>query len=294
MGVADWFRDFCSGIAVKNASDISRRYKALTRRLNTDYWSTTSQVSHSFYAGSYGRNTAIHGTSDVDMVFRLPVKLYHQYNAHKGNGQSALLQDVRASVLKTYSSTKIGADGQVIMIPFSDGTYFELVPAFLNENGSFTYPSSNDGGEWRTTNPKPEIEAIRSRNIDCNSNLVPLCRMARRWKQKSNVPMGGLLIDTLAYQFIKTWAYRDKSYFYYDYMCRDFFDFLANQDKSQEFWRAPGSGQWVYAGKGQFQYKALRAYNIACRAIAHEAAVPSQGWSAKQAWREIFGTAFPS
>ena len=101
------------------------------------------------------------------------------------------------------------------------------------------------------------------------------------------------MIDTLAYQFINNWAHKDKSYFYYDFMCRDFFSFMANQDKDQEYWRAPGSGQYVY-GKGLFQWKATRCYNISLEAIEHETASPKREWSAKQKWREIFGTSFPS
>ena len=293
MGLADWFHTFCGDIQVRNGPVISRRYKAITKRLNTDFWSTDSDTSHSLYVGSYGRNTAIHGTSDVDMIFRLPSSVFHQYDSYEGNGQSALLQAVRTSVKKTYFATAIGADGQVILVSFDDGITFELVPGFVNNHDSYTYPDSNSGGSWKTTNPKPEIEAIRTRNNECNSNLIPLCRMMRSWKDKWSVPLGGLLIDTLAYQFIINWEHRDKSYFYYDYMCRDFFAFMAGQDKEQEYWKAAGSGQWVYAGKGQFQYKATRCYNIALQAIEHETATPKQEWSAKQKWREIFGTAFP-
>ncbi len=293
MGLAEWFRGFCYNIQVQNGDSISRRAKVITRRLNTDFWNTTSETSYSFYAGSYGRNTAIHGTSDVDMIFRLPYAVYKQYNRHSGNGQSALLQAVRNSVMTTYSGTKIGADGQVISIPFNDGITFELVPAFLNNDNSYTYPDSNCGGSWKTTNPKPEIEAIRVRNNACNGNLIPLCRMMRAWKSKWGVPIGGLLIDTLAFQFIGNWKYRDKSYYYHDYMCRDFFEYMVGQDVSQEYWIAPGSGQRVYGGKGQFQYKAKRCYNIAFEAIVHETADPKQEWSAKQKWREIFGTSFP-
>ena len=293
MGLADWFRTFCGNIQVRNKATISARYKNITKRLNTDFWSTTSDTSHSLYVGSYGRNTAIHGTSDVDMIFELPNSVYLQYDAHRGNGQSALLQAVRTSVRKTYATTDIGADGQVIVVSFDDTITFELVPAFINDDNSFTFPDSNGGGSWKRTNPKPEIAAIRTRNADCNGNLIRLCRMMRAWKAKMNVPIGGLLIDTLAYQFIGSWKHRNESYFYYDYMCRDFFEFMADQDKTQEFWRAPGSGQWVYAPKGQFQYKAKRAYNLARKAIAHETATPKQVWSAKQKWREIFGTSFP-
>lgn len=292
MGLAEWFGNFCSNIRVQDGGTISTRYKAITRRLNTDFWNTTSETSHSLYVGSYGRNTAIQGFSDLDMVFELPSALYNQYDKYAGNGQSALLQAVRSSMQKTYSTSSIGGDGQVVVVSFQDGITFEVMPVFLNTAGSYTYPDSNGGGSWKTTNPRPEIEAIRTRNNACNGNLIPLCRMMRSWKNKWDVPIGGLLVDTLAYQFIDGWQYKDKSYLYYDFMCRDFFLFMANQDKEQAYWKAPGSGQYV-CKTGSFQWKATRCYNISLEAIKHEAAEPKQEWSAKQKWREIFGTTFP-
>ena len=292
MGLADWFQTFCDNIQVKNAETISMRYKAITRRLNTDFWNTTSDTAHSLYVGSYGRNTAINGFSDLDMLMELPSFVYQQYDKYVVNGQSALLQAVKASIEKTYSKTSIRADGQVILVPFDDGLTFEVVPTFLNTAGTYTFPDANSGGSWRMTDPRSEIEAIRVRNTNCNGNLVRLCRMMRSWKGKWDVPIGGLLVDTLAYQFIENYAHRDKSYLYYDYMCRDVFEWMAAQDEKQEHWRAPGSGAYVY-GKGLFQYKAKRCYNISLEAIAHETDTPKQEWSAKQKWRDIYGTAFP-
>lgn len=293
MGLADWFSTFCKDIQVNDRGTISSRYRKITHRLNVDYWNTTSETSHSLYVGSYGRNTAIQGFSDLDMIFRLPDSMYHRYNNHSGNGQSALLQAVRQSLRKTYPSSRIGADGQVVEISFTDGITFEVVPGFENADKSFKYPDTNNGGRWRTTNPRPEIVAIRSRDSDCKDNLVRLCRMMRAWKSKWAVPMGGLLIDTLAYQFIDDWDYKRKSYLYYDYMCRDFLKYLADQDRQQQWWRALGSGQYVYR-QGSFEPKASKCYNIALEAIQYETSTPKKEWSAKQKWREIFGTAFPS
>lgn len=292
MALSDWFSTFCSNLQIRDGGTISTRYGSITKRLNTDFWTTTSDTSHSLYVGSYGRNTAIAGFSDMDMIFQLPYSVYERYNNHSGNGQSALLQAVKASIEKTYTTTNIRADGQVIQVPFTDGIMFEVVPAFENEGGSFTYPNANDGGSWKTTDPRPEIAAMRDRNTATNGNLIPLCRMMRDWKNKWSVPIGGLLIDTLAYQFIENWQYRDKSYVYYDYMCRDFFKWMADQDENQEWWRSPGSGQYVW-GKGLFQYKANRCYNLSLEAIDHEVATPKREWSAKQKWREIFTTNFP-
>jgi hypothetical protein len=292
MALAEWFSTFCYNTRTQDAGTIPSRYKAITRRLNTEFWNTTSDVAHGLYLGSYGRNTAIQGISDLDVLFQLPYSIYQQYNNYNGNGQSSLLQAVKKSIEKTYSTTSIRGDGQVILIPFTDGITFEVLPAFINDDDSYTYPDANGGGCWRVTNPKPEISAIRTRNAACNGNLVLLCRMMRAWKQKWDVPISGLLVDTLAYQFIDTWQHKDKSYLYYDFMCRDFFYFMSNQDSQKEYWKAPGSGQHVY-GKGLFQWKATRCYNLAREAIEHEVASPKREWSAKQKWREIFGTSFP-
>ena len=147
MGLANWFQTFCSNIQVQNTSAISTRYKRITSRLNKDFWNTTSESSHSLYVGSFGRQTAINGFSDLDMTFELPSSIYARYDAYTSNGQSALLQEVKGSIQKTYSDTSIRADGQVIEVPFSDGITFEVVPVFINAHGTYTYPDASSGGE---------------------------------------------------------------------------------------------------------------------------------------------------
>lgn len=290
MPLADWFSTFCGNLQIRYGGTISTRYKAITRRLNKDFWTTDSETSHSLYVGSYGRNTAISGFSDLDILFILPYSTYAQYNYYSGNGQSALIQAVRRSLQTLYSSTDVGGDGQVVEIHFTDNITFQILPCFENQDRSFTYPDSNGGGSWKTTNPRPEIEEIRSRSIQCNGNLIELCRMARSWRRQWDVPINGLLMDTLAYQFIENYVYRDKSYLYYDFMSRDFFEWLSRQDADQEYWRAPGSNQYVW-GKGQFQYKAKRCYNISREAIGHDR--KGEQWAANQDWRSIYGSSFP-
>lgn len=294
MGLSNWFQTFCSAVSVKSTGTISSRIKQITKRINLDYWGTDSETTHSFYAGSFGRGTAVKITSDVDVVVVLPYSEYKKYNDYTGNGQSALLQSVKNCLKKTYASSSVSSDGQIVQISFTDGLKFEVVPAFKNKDVTYTYADTNDGGSWKSMDPKSEIAAVKLRNDVCNKNLVNLCRMMRAWKNRRSVPISGVLIDTLAYQFIATWEYRNKSFFYYDYMCRDFFDYMALQDKEKEYWKAPGSGRWVYASKNQFQYKARVCCNLAKEAIEHEIAKPSREYSAKLKWREIFGTSYPS
>ncbi|MBN3874510.1 hypothetical protein [Nostoc sp. JL33] len=291
MSTFDKFNRFCSNILIDSHSvaKISYRYKRITKQLNKDFWNSESETQNSLYVGSYGRDTDIH-TSDIDMLFILPYTVYKQFDNYKGNGQSSLLQIVKNSIGETYPSYMKG-DGQVVKINFSDGICFELVPCFINKDGSFTYPDTNDGGKWRITNPKPEIEAIRNANQQFHYNLKRLCRMARAWKDTWDVPMGGLLIDTLAHNFLKDWEHRDKSFIYYDWMTRDFLKYLKDQSENRSYWYAPGSNKLVMR-TGIFEYKALRCYNIALEAIQNE--VKSYEWSANQKWIEIYGSSFPS
>jgi predicted nucleotidyltransferase len=229
MSVSDYFLSFCSNLRMSNdtISKIQYRYKQITKRINLDYWNSTSETSHSLYVGSYGRGTEI-WTSDIDMIVQLPYTTYVKFNNYNGNGQSALLQEVKGVLQKTYSSSHLKGDGQVIGINFTDGINFEIVPAFINDDNSYTYPDTNNGGKWKTTDPRKEISAMKTRNNETNKNLKRLCRMARAWKGKNDVPMSGILIDTLAYKFINDWAYKDKSYLYYDFMSRDFFKYLKD------------------------------------------------------------------
>ena len=292
MSVSDWFSTFNANLAITNEGDISYRYKRITQRLNTDFRNTTSDTANSIYVGSYGRDTAIGKISDLDMACQLPVHLYDQYKGYASNGQSALLQAVRNSVQNTYDKTAIAADGQVLVINFTDNVKFEILPCFPHSDGSsFIYPDSNSGGSWKVSNPRAEIAAIKRRNDDTNKNLKRLCRMMRAWKDRQNVPMGGLLIDTLAYGFINTWGQRDKSFLYYDWMCRDFFKYMADGDRNIQTWRTPGSLRNV-TRQGLFEYKARVAENLAKEAISYE----TSGYhaSAKGKWREIFGPSFPS
>lgn len=293
MSIANKFSQFCENLRVPivTRSSISNRYEVITQRLNCDFWESESKTLHSLYVGSYGRRTAVRGFSDLDILFKLPYEIYKKYNNYQYNGQSALLQSVKQSLKKTYSTTNISGDGQVIVITFYDGITFEIVPCFLNNDNSFTYPDSNNGGSWKVTNPIPEINTIKENNKLTNKNLLRLCRMTRAWRNKWNVPMGGLLIDTFANNFLINWKYKDQSYIYYDWMSRDFFLYLSSQNSQQNYWLAVGSKQYIYR-KGNFEYKAKQCYNLALEAIKYGA--KNMEHSATLKWREIYGTAYPN
>ena len=290
MSISEWFQEFCGNIRISetDVSNIQYRYKLITKRINLDYWSSDSEILHSLYVGSYGRGTDTL-ISDIDIIVQLPYSTYKKFNGYVWNGQSALLQEVENILQKTYSTSHTKGDGQVVGLNFTDGICFEIVPAFINDDGSYTYADTHNGGSWKTTNPKKEIAAMNEMNISTNKNLKRLCRMLRAWKDKWNVPMSGLLIDTLAYRFIEKWQYKDRSYLYYDFMTRDFFEYLSKFNNAS-YCHAPGSDDLVYIG-GNYSKKANSCHDIAIEAISKEKDYP---FTAKSKWREIYGSKFPA
>ena len=187
---------------------ISLRYHTVTKAINEEFWNSTSSTLHSIYVGSYGRNTAI-DTSDVDILVELPNSVFDQYNRLTNNGQSRLLQAVRGAILSVYPRSDIRADGQVVKIAFSDGIYFEIVPAFKIWDGSYKYPDSNTGGMWKSTNPKAEQDAMAQKNRESNGLLYDTCRHIRFIRDNcfSSYHLSGIVIDSFVYYAIGNWRW---------------------------------------------------------------------------------------
>lgn len=284
MTVAEMFEQFLNNLTINNREEISDRYGEITCCLNKKYRDTGSKTANSLQVGSYGRDTAIKGVSDLDMIYIMPNS---EWDRFKDARQSALLQEVKTAIKDRYPNTDIRADGQVIVVSFTNYE-IEVVPAFEQEDGSFKYPDTNNGGSWPLTKPRSEIKAISDLDKEKNYNLRRLCKIVRAWKNKHGVVMGGLLIDTLASNFLKSTTYYDtKSYLYYDWMVRDFFKYLSELP-DQDFYLAPGSNQRVDVKK-KFQGKAQKAYELCLKAIEAE---KETGVNIK--WKKVFGRPFPS
>lgn len=193
---------------------ISKRYKTITKAINGDFWYSNSDTAHSRYVGSYGRGTAIN-VSDLDVLFELPNSEYDHFKSLSGNGPSRLLQAVKSAIKDTYPKTDIHGDGQVVVVNFSDGMKFEILPAFRkldywnNWDGTYIYPDSNMGGNWLSTDPKAEQDAMAKRNgyWETNGLLFDTCKHIRfvRSENFSSYHLSGILVDSFVYSAIGSW-----------------------------------------------------------------------------------------
>lgn len=200
-------------IDLDTRSLISVRYKRITKAVNQTFWNSISDTAHSFYVGSYGRGTAIN-TSDLDVLIELLDAEYNHFSNIYGNGPSRLLQSVKNAILDTYPRTDIRGDGQVVVIKFSDGMKFEILPAFKNNtiwgwDGTYKYPDSHMGGNWMSTNPKAEQDAIKEKNEQSNGLLYDACKHIRYIRDNNflSYHLSGILIDSFMHNAIKGWHF---------------------------------------------------------------------------------------
>lgn len=232
---------------------ISTRYKTITKAINREFWKSTSDTLHSFYVGSYGRGTAIN-TSDIDLLVELPQSEYNRFDVYKRNGQSFLLQAVKNAIQSTYPNTGISADGQVVQLLFTDGMKVEVLPAFVITDWigkkQYRYPDSNMGGNWRSTNPLSEQDAMKNKNASSNGLLFDTCKHIRfiRDNYFSSYYLSGIVIDSFVYAAIGNWRWLRPDESSSSSESGEYESYLYNYLNDYQYYTtipAPGSGDIV-------------------------------------------------
>jgi len=250
------FKNLYNAIHLENTSDYDSAIKNITKKLNESYYADIVdeidlEIEHCLVVGSIGRGTAIKKISDVDMLFVLPYSVYERFNQYAGNGQSALLQDVKQYLIERYPRTEIKGDGQAVVIEF-DKFSIDLVPVFSNYDGSFTYADSNNGGTWKNTNPIPEQKEASNINIITNNNYIELCNFVRLWKNTNGFVFGGILIDTFVHElFVNNPQFNVYDFSEFHEIIIAFLELLSKKDENNIKYYALGSYQEITdKGKG--------------------------------------------
>ena len=212
--MSDYVRKSGERISLETRQLISYRYRVVTRALNREFYNIDSETKHSYYVGSYGRGTAI-DSSDVDILFEMPDSEFSRFNNPYSNGQSYLLQVVKNAILTSYPRSDVRGDGQVVVIDFSDGIRFEILPAFIEldwlGNKKYKYPHTHDGGSWLSTNPLKEQEAMKEKNRTSNGLLYDTCKHIRfiRDNYFRSYKLSGIVIDSFVYSKMEGWRWNN-------------------------------------------------------------------------------------
>lgn len=276
----DSFNEFISNLQIDNFDDINNSLEGISKKLNQKYYDNSITENY-LIVGSMGRNTSIKGESDIDIIYELPDEVFKRFDDYESNGQSQLLNEIRDTLKEKYPSTNIKGDGQVVVISFAKYK-IELVPGFKQDDNSYKYPDTHDGGSWKITKPIPEIDEANNM-ISNTTTYRDICQMIREWKANKGVTICGLLIDTLIKNYLDdNLEYKWKSKDDYCELLKSVFKYLSEQDEDRKQWNAMGSNQIIENKNFNFIIKSKKAYDNL-----------SNSKDELSTLRELFGNRFP-
>lgn len=289
MTTATRFNRFLVNLALTadQKADAKTKYDGVAGKLHSHYYTTPFTGGTRKLIGSYGKGTAVRPPRDVDILFLLPKSVYDQYDAYTGNAQSQLLQAVRKVLLEKYPATGIRGDGQVVVVPFTNGHSVELLPGWRTTKDQFLVPNTHDGGHWQVVDHDAEIAQVKNSNDRSNGNTRKLIKMLKAWQRECSVPIGSLVLELRSVNFLREWEHFDKSATYYDWMIRDFFAELIKYENGT--CKMPGTDEKIAYGD-EWLSKAESALKRAKKACQYESEEKER--SAAEEWRKIFGSQY--
>ncbi len=249
-------------------------------------------VLDSFLTGSYSRSTMISplNEADVDIFVVLDAKYFHNYNNGQNGGQGGLLDLLKKTLKKTYTSTPdISRNGHAVTIRFTD-FIVDVVPAFNRQGGGYLIPDSISR-KWISTDPKKHVELVTASNKTHNGDFVPLVKMIKAWNRNNNRHFGSFHLEVLALEIFNNVTISN-----YSSGVRYFFDkarTLVRQANLDPAGYGGDVGSYINTeekiveavNKFQVAYeKAIRAENVAVMGGEKEAI---------EIWIKVFGNYFP-
>lgn len=170
--------------------------KTVTTRLRTTFGDMQTKV-----IGSYARDTAIHGRSDVDLMAVLPVSEVRWGNRVITSKQA--LDKVRAALQDRYTATGIRRDGQAVVVGFGQGTYsVDVVPAVFD---SFSvqrrpiYGIPDGSGGWMLTSPESHAKYLDDANQRSGHKLQYTAQLLKFWRTcwADEIPLQSFHVELL-------------------------------------------------------------------------------------------------
>lgn len=227
------FTQFAENIRLTESqeNDAKTKYDGVCTKLHTSYYCTEYDGKTKLLFGSYKTKTNVRPITenqDVDVLFKIPKATYDKFQAYVNNGPCALLQEVKGILEKKYPETDIKAFGKIVKVSFKGNLHnVEVLPAYEEEDGTFTIPNSENGGSWDKFNPREQIALFQSSNCATNGLTVELARMVKTWVANNltcNYKSYKLLGDVM--QCLKYNFEAGADYSEYSNVVKTFFEYL--------------------------------------------------------------------
>ena len=259
--------------------DAKTKYTGVCTTLHNSYYDNKYDGKTKFLFGSYKTRTNTRPLSenqDVDVLFKIPEETYNKYKDYEGNGPSALLQEVKKILKKTYTTTdEIKGWGKIVLVKFTDNKHnVEVLPAYELKDRTYKIPNSENGGSWDNFDPREQVNTFLDSNSKTDLLTADLTRMMKTWvKNTSSLDYKSYTLLNHIMDFLKSNYKKGAAYSDYHFVIRDCFSYLKkNCDSSLD-----SHLETAYN-------RAVKACNFISEDKPKEASLE---------WRKIFGNEFP-
>ena len=277
------FKKFTSNIRLteNQENDGKTKSNSVCECVHKKYYETKYDEKTKLIFGSSKTKTNTRPLSkdqDVDTLFKIPKDVYERFLNHEGNGPSALLQEVKKTLEKTFSTTNtIKGWGKVVLVQFGENHHnVELLPAYELEDQTFLIPNTEEGGSWDEFDPRGQIKIFQDSNKTTNGLTADLARMFKTWIQEtptvhSNYKSYNLLNDII--DFLTTDYINGAEFLDYPSAIEGCFEFIKNNCSTS-----------VNSQLQTATHRAKKAIGFFDEEKPKEASIE---------WRKIFGDEFP-
>ncbi len=182
------FTKFAENIRLTESqeNDAKTKYNNVCKTLHKVYYENVYDGKTKFLFGSYKTRTntrPLSSNQDVDVIFKIPKETLDKFQNYASNGASALLQEIKNHLSKTFTTTeKVRGWGKVVLVQFDENRHnIEVLPAFEQEDNTFIIPNSENGGSWEEFNPREQVVFFQTSNNATNGLTADLTRMLKTW-----------------------------------------------------------------------------------------------------------------
>jgi len=260
-------------------SDAKTKYTGVCKTLHKSYYDNEYDGKTKFLFGSYKTKTNTRPLSkdqDVDVLFKIPEETYKKFKDYKRNGPSALLQEIKEILNKTYTTTdEIKGWGKIVLVKLAENKHnVEVLPAFELEDKTFIIPNSENGGSWDDFDPRDQVDTFQSSNDKTNSLTADLTRMMKTWvKNTSSLDYKSYKLLNDIMDFLDEHYKKGSDYSKYHLVIKDCFEYLQDVCDSS------------------IDSHLTTAFDRAKKAVDFIA--DNKPKEASLEWRKIFGNEFP-
>lgn len=292
MNTYDLFEAFDQRITASKAEGEAAIHRLFDceAALSAHYHPGAPVGSHVTLIGSIAKSTAVSPVADADGVFHMPAGTHTRFDSYTGNGQSALLQEVRSVLMARYPRTRIRGDGPVVVVEFTSGPNVEIVPGVLFSPGTdilharCKVPFSRDGGSWEDADYGLEYDNAATLHTASGGQYARLIRYMKAWRTAQGATIKSVVLELMAAQFMRRWDTERNSYVYDDWLVRDFLSHMVENYYSTY---ALPSGKRIDTGVGWYE-RAKQSHADATRACGFS----DSSSTYLSGWKRVLGSGF--